>query len=367
MFDITKTHACLDSLVSLESNISKHAPTYLNEDIITKAIPQNAVYDDYVANIIKGSVDKCLYNVLNKKKITTLVKSTIADFKLFDGRADFNNKNANLGRFCFIQFEPKNNEDVVLALKRISIQIDTNSPDLKFYLFSDDNPNAAIKVIATPYVNNRGVQWFDVLTNTDTALNLPPMGDDGVVYYLGYFESDLAPGAQTIKKAVNINEAPCGSCGGMEQQRIWHATRNSYVDMRIGYVDSQNLDGIKLPDMDNAVYVNQNNFGMNIDCSITCDISGFICGNKNLFIEPLAMQAAIDLLYVIIHSERDNIDLQKAQQGCIYALNGNSDNNYKGLLRDYDKMIDALDVDMSGMNRACLNCSQKPRIINRYV
>lgn len=368
MFNPTIVKNCLKTAVTLEGNIEKHAPTYLVEDILADAFPMDAEFATKVLKVIEGSIDKMLYEVLNKKKITTLVKSVIADFKLFDGRADFENKNANLGRFCFIQFTPKNNEDVVLTLKRVSFQIDMAAPDLKLYLYSDDNPNEALKVLETAYTANRGVQWFDTLTNTDAALNLPPLNDDDTTYYLGYYESDLPPAAQSIKKVINFTEGPnCSSCAGNATNIQYFKTRTQYVDIKIGYVDAQNLNGIELPNMDDAIYVDKNNFGMNIDANMTCDISAFICGNKQIFIEPLAMQAAIDFLNIIVHSERDNIEMQKAAQGALFLLNGSSENNYNGLYKQYGKMIDALDIDMSSFNAACLPCSKKPSIVKRYV
>lgn len=367
MFNPTEVHQCLDSLVSLDANISKHAPTYLNSAILTNAFPIGATVNDEINKVIKGSVDKMLYTVINQKKINTLVKSIIADFKLFDGRADFDNKNANTGRFVGLRFKMHANQDLVLTLKRVSFQIDMVAPDLKLYLYSDDTPSEALKVIETPYTANRGVQWFDVLTNNDTNLNLPSLSDDETYYYLGYFETDLPESAQSIKKAMNFTEAPCGTCQGMEQQRTWFKARTLYTEIQPFYVDAQHLNGIELPDMNNAIFVDRNNFGMNIDANIQCDISDFICQNKQLFIEPLALQSAIGLLEVIIHSERDNIELQKAQQGCIYILNGNSDNNFNGLYKTYNKMIDALDIDMSNFNKACMPCSKKPGIVKRYV
>lgn len=369
MFDLASVTNCLKTTVTIDGNIGKYAPTYLNQSVLTDAFPKTAVYADYLQNVINGSISKMLFEVVNKKKITTLIKSVIADFKLFDGRADFENKNANTGRFCFIEFKAKNNEDIVLMLKRISIQIDTASPNFKWYLYCDDTPNAAVKVLNVPYTLNKGVQWTDTLTNTDASLNLPPLNDDDTTYYLGYYESDLPPAAQSIKKAMDFTNGPCLSgCPGQETNARYYRIRVQYVDIKIGYIDAQNLVGdLSLPDMDNAVYVDKNNFGMNIDANVTCDISNFICSNKQIFTEPLALQSAIDLLQVIIHSERDNIDLQKAQQGALFILNGNADNNFQGLYKQYDKMIAALDVDTSGFNKSCLPCSKLPGITKRYV
>lgn len=368
MFNNEIVQACLLPIVTLEGNISKHAPTYLNEDILTKAIPVAADFDAYIEKIISGSIDKMLYSVINSKKINTFVRSVIADFKLFDGRADYDNKNANTGRFCFLEIKAKNNEDLVMILKRVSFQIDTACPDLKLYLYSDNQPSQALKVIPLDYAAGLSVQWFNTLTNADAALNLPSLSDDDTTYYLGYYETDLAPGAQSIKKVTDYTTGPCMTgCPGQERNAAYFKTRVQYINMKIGYVDAQNLNGVALPDMQNAVWVDRNNFGMNIDANIICDISEFICSNKQIFIEPLALQAAIDLLNVIIHSERDNIDLQKAQQGCLFALSGNADNFGMGLYKVYAKMIDALDVDLGGFNKACLACSKKPGIIQRYV
>ena len=348
MYNPTTIHECLDTLVSLD-DASKWSTQYLNTTVLTKAFPANDILDESIAAVLKGSVDKLMYQVYVKKIAGENVKSVLADFMLFDGRADFNNKNANTGRFVGLRFIPKVNNDLSITITKVSFQIDMVCPGLKLYLFSGDQPEP-LKTIDCPYQQSRGVQWF--------ALSEPLILSGNSDYYLGYFEADLGSG-QSIKKTIDyVNGSACTSCNHSSMTNTFYQTRSKYVDMQPFYVE--NPTDRELPDMDDAIEVNQNNFGMNIQASINCDISDFICRNSGLIREPLSLQLAIDLLTVIQTSERDNSHLEKAKQLISYLLNGDKDAGHYGLFYKLDKMIDALTFDLSGINSVCLACTKRP-------
>lgn len=356
MFDNQNIHACLDNCVTLD-DAAKYSMQYINDAMLSKVFSQYEDYQTKIFHVTQGAIDKVLYAVVNKKKIAENVKSVLDDFQLYDGRADFDNKNSNLGRFVGVKFTLKANNDLSVLINKVSFQLDMPSPDLKLYLFSDDSPTA-ISTTPCNYNAGRAVKWFD----TDIRLS-----ESTTNYYLGYFETDLAEGAQSIKKVLDYvgGYSTCQTCGYNETTARYYQARVKYVDIQPFYIDADNLNGVELPDMTYANYVDQNNFGMNIHATVGCDITDFLCRNKSLLREPIAIQMAIDLLTAIMTSQRDNVQVEKAKSEIAYLLNGDKTQYSKGLYGQLDNAIDALSFDLSGINKVCLPCAKKPGLVYR--
>lgn len=306
------------------------------------------VLSEQIELSIKSSIDKLLQAVFVRKKLNSLVKSVLDDFYLYDGRADFNNKNANNGRFVGFRISLNHLKDIAVNVGRISFQIDTPSPDLKLYVYNTSDPNP-IKVIPIDYNQDRAVKWFDL-----EAVNLTsPDGD----YIIGYYESDLPAGAQSIKKETNLVDMPyCSSCNGRDYQLF--KKRSKYMSIQPFYVDASNLNGTELWDESVEVYQERNNYGMNLLMTASCDLTDFIIRNKTLFAETLANQAAADILLAMQYSTNDNQLNQKIKAELNYALYGNKENYNKGLIADTEKSIGALSFDLSSLNPVCLPCNE---------
>lgn len=349
MFNNQAMHICLDGFVGL-NNASKWSSQYLTEGMLANALPDSEPLSPQLKRILNGSIDKVLYSVINQKKINETVKTVLDEFQFYEGKADYSELNPNAGRFVGIQFEMKANQDLAVVINKVSLQIDNACPDLKLYLYSDDDV-APLAVIDTPYTFSRAVQWFDTglkLTNGNTN------------YYLGYYEDDLPNGAQSIRKKINyVDGSGCKSCGTNEAVRRNFATRSKYMTTQPFYIHAEHLNDRDLPDLRYISEVDNNNYGINIHATIGCDITAFLCRNKYLLGEPIALQYAIDLLNAIMTSLRDNSRLEKSKAEIAYLLNGSTDQRGGGLNYELKKMIDALSIDLSGLNKVCLPCVNK--------
>lgn len=349
MFNNETVHSCLDNVASIE-DAQKWCPSYLTYAILDAAASEDIDMGTALARVAKGAVDKVLYSVVNRKKINETVKSVLSDFQLFDGRADFESKNSNTGRFVGLMFTLRANQDLQVLIDKVAVQFDMPCPNMKLYLFSDDQPEA-LSVTPINYTGNRGVQWNSVKLN---------LSNNTTTYYLGYFETDLGA-AQSIKKKLDYvnGYAGCSTCGQNSNTNAYYQARSKYMTIQPFYVDSSYLDGIDMPIMNNMVMVDQNNFGLNLHMSAGCDISDFLCRNAALLTEPLNLQFAIDALGLIMMSTRTTAILEKAKQDIAYVLSGDKTQYNKGLNGELEKMIDALNIDLSSINEVCLPCAKK--------
>lgn len=336
-----------------ESLIDENSPDDIEDTTKWEKIN---VYSDHLIKSIRSSIDKCLQQIFVKKKVNSIVKTIIDDFRLFDGRAELSNKNANNGRFVGFKISPHQKSDVIVKLPKVSFQFDQACPDLKLYVYHTSQ-EVPVTILPLNYDQPGIVKWFDCNLSVGAFLE----GD----YIIGYFEGDLSVGAQSIRKETNlVHQEYCGSCNSSDYNA--YVSRLKFMKLQPFYVDQENLDGINLWNEDNEVYVEKNNWGMNIQFSAQCDLSDFLCRNKMLLADAISKQAAVDILMAMQFSTNDNQVVQKLKSQVNYALYGDKVNYNRGLIADAEAAMDALSFDLSGLNKDCLPCNES-RIIGRKV
>jgi len=355
MYNPSTVQACLTPTVTL-ADAYPYAPTYMDNTIIASAIPSGGDQTTILNNILTGSVTKLLGDVIRIKKLTNNVKSVIDDFSLFDGRADLNQKNSNQGRFVGMMIKLVNNSDIGVNIFKIAFEADMACPDLKIYLFNSDL-NTYVSVTDFNYNTPLSVKWLTV--------TIPVTTNDGV-YYLGYFESDLAEGASSLKKSLDyVNQPTCTSCN--QNYYTQYMKRVKYMNIQPFSVDSNNLNGTDLFDTGKLNYTDFNNWGLNIKCTVTCDISDFICRNKSLFYDALSVRYCLDILGYILMNTRNNAVLEQVKDGIIFLRDGDATNKTQGLSVKYEEIMEALNVDLSGFNEKCLPCTKNAYVKRAYI
>lgn len=318
------------------------------------------VLSEQLLDSIASSIDKTLQAIFIRKKLNSLVKTIVDDFRLYDGRGEVTNKNANNGRFVGFKMLLHQGEDLIIRLPRLAFQFDAQCPDLKLYLFNTSQLEP-VKVIPFNYNQAGIVKWYTLDRSTEISLGSFDDGD----YIIGYFESDLAPGAQSIKKETNLVDPKlCGTCNSNDFNLF--RKRSNYLDIQPFYVEASHMNGTELWDEQYEVYLERNNWGMNIEFTINCDLTDFIISNKMLFAEAISKQAAVDILKTMQFSGLDNQQLQKLKSQINYAQYGSTENMNRGLVAEVDKSIAALDFDLSNLNRVCLPCNES-KITGRKV
>jgi len=106
---------------------------------------------------------------------------------------------------------------------------------------------------------------------------------------------------------------------------------------------------------------------LNIKCTVTCDISDFICRNKSLFYDALSVRYCLDILGYILMNTRNNAVLEQVKDGIIFLRDGDATNKTQGLSVKYEEIIEALNVDLSGFNEKCLPCTKNAYVKRAYI
>lgn len=113
-------------------------------------------------------------------------------------------------------------------------------------------------------------------------------------------------------------------------------------------------------DIENNIYTYDTNYGINLDISISCDMTDFIIEQRHLFQDVIGKQLAVDMLREFaynanVRTNRHTINASKMD--IMYELDGDASSFKKsGLSYQLDEAYKALSISTEGISRVCLPC-----------
>lgn len=310
--------------------------------------------------LTKAAINKVANKVFNQKKLRGVTKAIFENVLLYSGVGDLMNKEVKQGRFVGFKIKIKSQRDVALQISRISTQFSLANPSFRLFVFSLSNEepirviemNLGANVPSWKVVDDFFFRWISGTTQP---------GDEIAI---GYYENDLQ--GQAIKKAYNFGAAPqCSTCNA---DHFYYTNWSPWIDVMPFYVSAENLVGI-LPDYtdpDNPILpklwdinvmqpVYSNTFGLNMDISVKCDLTDFLCGERSLFTDVIMKQVAVDAIGEIAFNTRNNTISKETIDHAHWVLQGDKD--VSGLRKELQDAIDGLDFDLSNLNSSCLPCN----------
>jgi hypothetical protein len=312
--------------------------------------------------ITSSAANKLLTRVFTDKKLNDVTKSIFENIQLFDGAGSLLNKEIPQGRFCGFEIFLKDNRDLITVIKKLGTQFTTANPGFVLYIFHSSQSDPIFKI---PLALAKAIsfEWTSLPSVILKYLNYDY--NIGGSFYIGYYEEDLATGCMAINKGYDFAIAPyCLTCNN--DYRYW-SSWSQYVSIQPFVIGASDLTGIKpsdtggnptLWDIHMTQYQYIKNFGLNLDLTIKCDVTDFLCRETYLFTDCLMKQVALDVLTLIAYSYRNNTAAKETRDLAMYALN-NQDNNTPGVTSKFEKAIKALSFDVSDLNDACLPCDKK--------
>ena len=117
---------------------------------------------------------------------------------------------------------------------------------------------------------------------------------------------------------------------------------------------------IHLWDIENNQYKYDTNFGINLELTISCDITDFIIEQKMLSADVIAQQLAVDMLREFafnanVRTNRHSINASRLD--ILYEIDGDSSSMKKsGLSYQLELAYKAIELSTEGMDRVCLPC-----------
>lgn len=314
-------------------------------------------FSEWLESKTKASIQKAISRYCNEKIAQGTYKTLCENRTLFDGTgrlADIVKNKKNLVGFEIVPIRAKG---VTTKINKIGLQF-TEPGEYTLYLMHS-SMDAPVKIIKLNKIRKNSIEWFSL-----NDIYLPYQGDDndaGGSWYLCYFQSELPEGSQAIRKDKDWSKEPCGSCSRKELL-AWMAW-SKYVEVHPFYVNEELVEIEEEPhlwDVENNQYTYDNNYGLNLEITVACDITDFIIEQRMLFQDIIAKQVAVDMLREFaynanVRTNRHSINASRLD--ILYEVDGDSSSMKKsGLSYQLDMAFKAINISTQGIDRVCLPC-----------
>ena len=312
---------------------------------------------DYLLRMTQQAITQVVQTFLTKKSLMKESKALLERRPFFDGAGRIDNIASKGQKIVGFEITPVRAMGVTTKIERIGLQMTGATGDVTVYLFHSSQRDPIKTVNVHINMGNGSMEWFDL---TDWFLPyISEHNDAGGSWYLCYNQADIPAGMDAINVARDWSREPCGTCnrGNLEAWR----ELTKYIQIapfRVPALETFN-EYPELWDIEQMVYTNTQNYGLNVVVSVACDLTDFIVSQRNIFATVLQKQMAATVLRTLALNPdvRVNRNQSNASQfDLLYEVDGNPQGRKTGLGKEIEDYYDALDIDTRGIDRICLTC-----------
>lgn len=314
-------------------------------------------FSEWLESKTKASIQKAIAKYCNEKIAQGTYKTLCENRTLFDGTGRLVDVVKNKKNLVGFEIVPVRAKGVTTKINKIGLQF-TEPGEYTLYLMHS-SMDAPIKIIKLNKIRKNSIEWFPL---NDVYLPYQSENNDaGGSWYLCYFQSELPEGSQAIRKDKDWSKEPCGSCSRKELL-AWMAW-SKYIEVHPFFVNEELVEAEEEPhlwDVENNQYTYDNNYGLNLEITISCDITDFIIEQRMLFQDVIAKQVAVDMLREFaynanVRTNRHSINASRLD--ILYEVDGDSSSMKKsGLSYQLDMAFKAIKLSTEGIDRVCLPC-----------
>lgn len=326
-------------------------------------------FSHWLESKTKASILKAISRFCSEKAAQGFSKNLCETKMLFDGTGRICDTERNKNNLVGFEIVPVRAKGVTTKINKIGLQF-TEPGDYTLYLMhsSADTP---VKIINLTKTRKNSMEWFAL---DDVYLPYQSGNTDaGGSWYLCYFQSELPENSLAIRKERDWSKGPCKACSRQEQLS-WQAW-SKYLEVHPFYVNAELVRGASdsedfsndlikqsfhLWDVARNQYCYNTNYGINLEVSVSCDLTDFIIEQRHLFQDVIQKQLAVDMLKEFaynpnVRTNRHSINASRLD--ILYELDGDSSSLKKtGLNYQLDLAFKALNLSTAGLDRVCLPC-----------
>lgn len=351
-YDLTEIPALDIDLTTSESGefIQDKHPA-LRLDILKSIIPENRDFEQFLTEKRNSAIVELLGDICSQKKYEEYAKGTISNQNLIDRYGWLKDTIVNQSRFVGIKFRLKQSVGLSVVIKKIGIQV-TEPQTLRLYVYHSSQMEA---VTTIDLLIGQGVQWN--WKEVELKLEAQTENIQGGVWIIGYYQNDLV-GQAISYSGLNWITGPCSTCdGGVSSDKYRNISK--YLELRPIYVPANSLNGIEMFDLDDSFEMLTDNFGLNFNLSIECDLTNFFIEHRYSLKKALGLKLAHILLKEIMFTQNINYIEENLRSLIIRDLEGDKETNYINIADQLANEIKAVNFDHSKLSEACLPCNSK--------
>lgn len=333
---------------------------YKSKEKVIGIEPNNSSYwyetnllSEWIESKTKSSIIKVISRFCNEKSINKTLKTLCENRTLFDNTSRITDIVQNKNNLVGFEVVPIRAKGITTKINKIGFQSNgIGKFDIYVMHSSMYEPFDIIHVDK----QKSGFIWIDT-----PDLYLPYESNEiesGGSWYICYKQTELKE-QKAIRKDKDWSKEPCGACSRREIL-AWSAW-SKYLEIHPFRIDESNFENNQMWDVENNIYTYDNNYGLNLDITISCDITDIIVQQKMLFQDVLLKQFAIDMLREFayntnVRTNRHSINASRVD--ILYEIDGDSSSLKKsGLSYQLELSYKSIKLVMTGLDRVCLPCN----------
>lgn len=322
---------------------------------------------DYVEKLTRNGINTAVQRFVEEKQLRSETKSLLERRTFFDGAARLKATIDAKSKLVGFEIVPVRGMGVTLRINRIGLQMVGATGNVRLYLFHSSQV-APMRVIDVNFTNtNGGFQWFSFdndpiyLPYIAGGLSGENGNDAGGAWFLCYNQNELPKGMEALNVSKDWSREPCGTCniGSVETWR--ELTKYLQVSPFCIRAPKDFAERPEMFDIASVAYTNTQNYGMNCEVSVECDLTDFIISQRHIFASVIQKQVAVDMLRTLALNPDVRVNRNQSnasKMDILYELDGyNNENRPGGLGYDLKQAYRSLVLDTRGIDRICLSCN----------
>lgn len=316
------------------------------------------IVSDFLAQQTEAGITQTVQTFLQEKGLLRETKELLERRTFFDGAGRLTNLQPNQGKLVGFEISPVRSMGVTTKIERIGLQMMGATGTVRVYLFHSSQVEPIYWQDLEFTKQNGGFQWFDM----KDGWYLPYISDrnnSGGCWYLVYNQNDLPAGMQAVNATKDWSMEPCMTCNPGSVAAWRELTKYLLISPFKARAYETFNDFPEIWDIEDNVYTNTCNYGLNVEVSVGCDLTDFIIKQRDIFATVLQRQVAVNLLRAMAMNAEVRVNRNQSNvsaQGILYEIDGNPEGRVTGLGYELKKGYEALDINTRDIDRICLTC-----------
>lgn len=314
---------------------------------------------DYLERLTRNGIAQMVQTFTQVKGLDKETKNLLERRTFFDGAGRIRATLQNTHKLVGFEIVPVRSMGVTMKIEQIGLQMTGATGMVRMYLFHSSQINPIKTFDLNFTVTNGGFQWFPL-----KDCYLPYISDAtnaGGSWYLCYNQDELPAGMEAINMVKDWSREPCGTCTGYGLESWKEITKYLQVTPFMFNAPETFAEYPELWDVALTMYTTTQNYGLNCEITVGCDLTDFIVKERQIFQTVIQRQVAATALRTLamnpdVKVNRNQVNATRLE--ILYELDGNTTGvRPGGLGYDLKKAYEALRLDTQGIDRICLTCN----------
>lgn len=319
------------------------------------------ILSDFLERMTRNGIATAIQTFTQIKQLDKETRNLLERRTFFDGAGRIRATLQNNHKLVGFEIVPVRAMGVTAKIEKIGLQMTGGTGVVRMYLFHSSQIGPIKTFDLNFTVTNGGFQWFPL-----NDCYLPYISDKnnaGGSWFLCYNQDELPAGMEAINVSKDWSREPCGTCniGSVE---VWRElTKYLQVTPFMYHAPETFAEYPELWDIAQTLYTRTQNYGLNCEITIGCDLTDFVISQRAIFQTVIQRQVAAIALRTL--AMNPNVRVNRNQSNAsrtdiLYELDGNTSGvRPGGLGYDLKKAYEALRIDTQGLDRICLSCNNR--------